>query len=73
MEECMSATARLGRIIRETRKQQGLTQAQLSGVSGVGVRFIRELEQGKESCYIGKAMIILSMLGLDVSINGKVL
>lgn len=60
----------LGLLIRDTRKKQGLTQEQLSAVSGVGIRFIRELEHGKESCHIGKALTVLSMLGLTMHIQG---
>jgi len=53
----------LGVIIRQSRKKQGLTQSQLAAISGVGIRFIREAEQGKESCYIGKVLHVLTMLG----------
>ena len=63
----------LGPLVRQTRKQQGLTQEQLAAVVGVGVRFIRELEQGKESCHIGKVMMVLGMLGLEVYIREKTL
>ena len=63
----------LGPLVRQTRKQQGLTQEQLAAVAGLGVRFIRELEQGKESCHIGKVMIVLAMLGLEVHIKKKTL
>jgi y4mF family transcriptional regulator len=65
----MTKIQKLGQIVRTTRKQQGLTQEQLAAVSGVGVRFVRELEQGKESCHIGKSLHILTMLGLDIQIG----
>ncbi len=61
-------TKQLGMLIRETRKKQRLTQEQLAATAGVGVRFIRELEQGKESCHLGKTMIVLAMLGLPLTI-----
>ncbi|NNM58876.1 MAG: helix-turn-helix transcriptional regulator [Legionellales bacterium] len=61
-------TKQLGLLIRSTRKRQNLTQEQLAAAAGVGVRFVRELEQGKESCHLGKAMIVVSMLGLQLSI-----
>ncbi len=61
----------IGDLIRKVRKKQGLTQRQLAAVSGIGERFIRELEQGKESCYIGKALTIIRMLGLDILIKGE--
>lgn len=60
---------KLGMIIKRARKEQGLTQEQLAATTGVGVRFIRELEQGKESCHIGKALTVVSMLGLDIFVN----
>lgn len=60
---------KLGQIVQKTRKKQGLTQEQLSAVTGVGVRFIRELERGKESCYIGKVLMVLTMLGLELQID----
>ena len=63
----------LGQLVRQTRKGQGLTQEQLAAVTGVGARFIRELEQGKESCHIGKVMMVLAMLGLEIHIDGKAL
>ena len=63
-------TAQLGQIIRTNRKEQELTQKQLAAVCGVGERFIRELEQGKESCHIGKAMQVIDMLGLDFHLSG---
>ncbi len=68
-----SKIVKLGRIVRQTRKEQGLTQEQLAATTGVGIRFIRELEQGKESCQIGKALTVVSMLGIDVTIGDEVL
>ncbi len=67
----MGKVKKIGVLVRNTRKQQGLTQAQLAATTGVGVRFIRELEQGKESCHVGKSLLVLSMLGLDVTVNGE--
>ena len=64
---------KLGRMVKATRKEQGLTQGQLAAVSGVGVRFIRELEQGKASCHIGKVLTVVAMLGLDITIGGDAL
>jgi y4mF family transcriptional regulator len=61
---------KLGNLIRKKRKEQGLTQEELAGMSGVGVRFVRELEHGKESCHLGKALLIAHMLGLEIKING---
>jgi y4mF family transcriptional regulator len=57
-----------GRLIQKTRKKQGLTQEQLAATCGVGVRFIRELEKGKESCHMGKALLVLNMLGINLQL-----
>ncbi len=64
---------KLGMLVKRARKEQGLTQEQLAATTGVGVRFIRELEQGKESCHIGKALTVVSMLGMDVVAGGETL
>lgn len=61
----------LGNIIRTTRKQQQLTQIELAGICGVGVRFIRELEQGKQSCHMGKTLHVLHMLGIQMTLDGQ--
>jgi y4mF family transcriptional regulator len=64
---------KLGTIVRRARREQGLTQAQLAATTGVGVRFIRDLEQGKASCHIAKALTVVAMLGIDVIIGGDAL
>lgn len=61
----------LGRLIRDERKAQGLTQEQLAGLTGVGVRFVRELEAGKESCQLGRALQVTAGLGLSVSVSSR--
>ncbi len=67
----VSDSLALGQLIRAERKRQQLTQEQLAGVAGVGVRFVRELESGKESCRLGLALIVLQTLGLTVSITNR--
>lgn len=61
----------LGLLIRQERKTQNLTQEELAGLTGVGVRFVRELESGKESCQLGRALQVAKALGLVVSIRGR--
>lgn len=60
-----------GLLIRTERKAQKLTQEQLAGLTGVGVRFVRELEAGKESCQIGLALQVAASLGLVVSLASR--
>lgn len=59
----------LGLLVRKERKAQRLTQEQLAGLTGVGVRFVRELEAGKESCQLGRALQVATALGLSVSVS----
>ncbi|MDR1696484.1 MAG: helix-turn-helix transcriptional regulator [Endomicrobium sp.] len=53
-------------LIKEERKKQGLTQSQLAAACGVGVRFIVDLEKGKETAVIGKTLRVLLMLGIEI-------
>lgn len=64
-------TKSLGLLIRKERKAQGLTQEQLAGLTGVGVRFVRELEAGKDSCQIGRALKVADALGLTVAVGSR--
>ncbi|SFW30667.1 type II toxin-antitoxin system Y4mF family antitoxin [Nitrosovibrio sp. Nv17] len=70
MQSINDSTA-LGAVIRAERKRQKLTQEQLAALAGVGIRFVRELEQGKESCRIGLALAVLRTLGLSVNVAGR--
>ena len=58
-----------GEMVCKTRKAQGLTQAQLALACGTGVRFIVDLEAGKETCQLGKALTVLQTLGLGLSVD----
>jgi len=67
----IKTTQALGQLIRETRKSQGLTQEQLASISGTGRRFVLDLESGKESCHLNKALKVLTMLGLELYLRQK--
>ncbi len=60
-----------GLLIRAERKAQKLTQEQLAALTGVGVRFVRELEAGKDSCQIGRALQVAATLGLRVTVGSR--
>ncbi len=53
-------------FVKEKRKKLGLTQEALAKRSGVGLRFIRELEQGKETLQINKIDQVLFLFGYRV-------
>jgi y4mF family transcriptional regulator len=61
----------LSHFIRQQRKSIGLSQVELAGASGLGVRFIGDLERGKPTCEIGKTLQVLAMLGIDVQLNPR--
>ncbi len=52
--------------IKNERKKQNLTQTQLAGLCNVGLRFIVDLEAGKETCQIGKVLLVLDVLGINL-------
>lgn len=62
-------TSTLGACIRDARKYHNLTQTDVATACGVGVRYIVDLENGKETCQIGKAIKIIKALGLDMYIE----
>lgn len=61
----------LGRTVREARLRHGLRQDQLAAAAGVGVRFLIELEHGKPTARLGKALDVLRALGLRVQIASR--
>ena len=56
----------LGAIARAHRKSRGLTLEQTAGVGALGIRFLSELERGKPTAQLGKALEALRLLGLEV-------
>ena len=68
-DDGLLTSAELGARVRELRKSQGVTQAQLAGLANTGVRFVIDLENGKETCHLGKALRVLSTLGVVVYIR----
>jgi HTH-type transcriptional regulator/antitoxin HipB len=59
----------IGRTIRDTRKKLGVTQKDLALTSGTGLRFVIDLERGKETCEIGKALRVLQTLGIKLTLT----
>ena len=52
---------KIGNYIKEERKKAGLTQEEFAMRSGLGLRFVRELEQGKETVRMDKVNQALAM------------
>lgn len=56
----------LGALIKKVRNAQKLTQPELAGACGVGLRFIVDLEKGKPTCEVEKALLVANMLGIKL-------
>jgi transcriptional regulator with XRE-family HTH domain len=56
---------RFGALVRARRQQMGLSLEDLATVAGVGIRFVHELEKGKPTCQIGRALVVAGLVGLD--------
>lgn len=58
----------LGADIRRRRRELGLRQQEVADLSGASVRFVRELEFGKETVRLDKLRAVLDALGLDLHV-----
>lgn len=57
---------KLNDFVREKRKSVKLTQPELAAKAGVGLRFLRELEDGKETVRLDKVNQVLRLFGHEV-------
>ena len=62
-------TKKLGAYIKNVRKEQHLTQADLAIAANVGVRFLVDLEKGKETAQIGKVINVCRALGITIDVK----
>ena len=67
----VTSVKELGSKIRSKRKYLGLTLEKVAGLSGVGIRYLSELERGKKSIQLGKALRVMNNLGLDLVVKPK--
>jgi len=59
----------MGDLVRNTRKRLGVTQKDLALTAGTGLRFVIDLERGKETCELGKSLRILQTLGITLTLT----
>lgn len=59
----------LSKFIKTNRKKVKLTQREFAMRSGLGLRFVRELEQGKNTLRLDKVNTALSMFGAEVGVK----
>lgn len=62
----------ISEYIKKSRKEAGLTQEEFAMRSGLGLRFVRELEQGKETVRLDKVNTALAMFGMEAVPGRKV-
>ena len=63
--------SQISEFVKKRRKEQHLTQPELAARAGVGLRFLRELEQGKESLRMDKVNQVLSFFGTSCGVDGE--
>ena len=56
---------KIAKFVKENRKAAGLTQEEFAMRSGLGLRFVRDLEQGKETVRMDKVNVALSMFDME--------
>jgi HTH-type transcriptional regulator/antitoxin HipB len=61
----------LGALIQRVRKEQGLTQIDISGLAHTGNRYIVDLEKGKPTIQMQKALDVLELLGLELIVRKR--
>lgn len=69
--EAIRDVTAVGDIVQRTRKEQELTQLDVAGLLGCSNRFVIDLEKGKPTIQMGKALEVLALLGLEVVIRKK--
>ena len=62
----MHTPASIGKLVRSTRKALGISQTDLALVAGTRQRFVSELENGKPTCELGKALMVIQSLGIKI-------
>ena len=60
-----------GQYMKERRKELGYTQAYVAQASGLSASFISNLENGKETAEIGKALFLCNVLGINLEMKNR--
>lgn len=67
----VSTVQELGQMLRTKRKSLGLTLERVAQLSNIGIRYLSELERGKQTIEMGKALKVLNNLGLELIVRPK--
>ena len=71
MKTELTNASQLAEIVRRERKRQKVSQIRLSQLADVGVRFVRDLEDGKETVRLDKVLAVLETLGIAVELSSS--
>ena len=69
MKTVLTNASQLAEIVRRERRRQKVSQIRLSQLADVGVRFVRDLEDGKETVQLDKVLAVLEKLGIAVELS----
>ena len=69
MKTELTNASQLAEIVRRERKRQKVSQIRLSQLANVGIRFVRDLEDGKETVRLDKVLAVLETLGIAVELS----
>ncbi|MGI6221248.1 MAG: helix-turn-helix domain-containing protein [Coriobacteriales bacterium] len=67
----LKGASQFGEAVRRFRKLRGLTQQQLADLTGCSIMYVSQLERGKETAELGKALKILDVLDVDISFSNR--
>ncbi len=67
----INSSSDFGQALKKRRKELGYTQRYISEFTGFSISFISDLENGKKTAELGKAIYLANMLGLDISVNAR--
>lgn len=65
----MMSMSDIAAVVRSERKRQGATQIELAQMANVGVRFLRDVEDGKPTVQFDKLMRVLTTLGIALELK----
>ncbi len=60
-----------GLALKQRRKEMSYTQREISDLTGFSISFISDLENGKSTAELGKAIYLANVLGLDIDIKSR--
>lgn len=67
----INSAADFGSSLKKRRKELGYTQRYISEFTGFSISFISDIENGKSTAELGKAIYLANMLGLDVAVDAR--